>query len=285
MKITSRFSQPIKAFSFILLSGLLIASLTAYANDNTQLVFGVHPFKKPSKTYLMFLPLVESLSKKLNRDIKLVIGKNYKDIIHKHHMGQVHFGYFGPASYAVTSKDTKLFPLARIMMNGRGAFKGVIVARTDSPINNIEDIRGRRFAFGDKESTLSHYIPHYMLMQNDISLKDLSKYSFTGNHDNVALNVLNGQYDAGGLKPQVARHYLDKGLKIVAQSEWVPEHLFAANQHMDSDTRKQIQAALLRTELKTLQAIKSSITGIELASDSDYNQLRKIIKEVDKDPL
>ncbi|MDH5219080.1 MAG: phosphate/phosphite/phosphonate ABC transporter substrate-binding protein [Gammaproteobacteria bacterium] len=285
MSLTNCCSQELKASSFVLLIGLLFSSLTTYADDKKSLVFGVHPFKKPSKTYLMFLPLVEYLSKELDRDIKLVIGKNYEDIIHKHHAGQVHFGYFGPASYAVTSKDTKLFPLARIMMNGRGAFKGVIVARTDSAINSIDDIRGKHFAFGDKESTLSHYIPHYMLMQNSIGLKDLSRYSFTGNHDNVALNVLNGQYDAGGLKPQVARQYLDKGLKIVAQSEWVPEHLFAANQHMDNDTRKQIQTALLRTDLKILQAIKSSITGIEMAKDQDYDQLRKIIEEVDKDPL
>lgn len=285
MNITSGLSQAKRAVIFFLLSGLLFVSLTAYADDNKQLVFGVHPFKKPSKTYLMFLPLVEKLSGELNRDIKLVVGKNYEDIIHKHHTGQIHFGYFGPASYAVTSKDTKLFPLARIMMNGRGAFKGVIVARTDSPIKSIKDIRGKRFAFGDKDSTLSHYIPHYMLMQNNISLKDLAKYSFTGNHDNVALNVLNRQYDAGGLKPQVARQYLGKGLKIIAQSEWIPEHLFAANQHMDSDTRKQLQAALLHTDLTILRAIKSSITGIEMANDSDYDQLRKIIKEVDRDPL
>ena len=285
MSIKSHFSQTVKWLRFIILSGFVFTSLSAYADKNQPLIFGVHPFQKPSKTYQMFLPIIENLSKELDRDITLVIGKNYDDIIHKHRTGQVHFGYFGPASYAVTSKDTTLFPLARIMMNGRGAFKGVIVARIDASINTIENIRGKRFAFGDTESTLSHYIPHYMLLQNNISLKDLSKYAFTGNHDNVALNVLNGQYDAGGLKPQVARLYLDKGLKIIAQSQWIPEHLFAANQYMDSNTRKQIQAALLGMDLNILQAIKSSITGIEMAKDSDYDPLRKIIEEVNKDPL
>lgn len=279
------FSQPIKWLNCIILCGLFFTSLSAYADENQPLVFGVHPFQKPSKTYQMFLPIIESLSKKLDRDITIVIGKNYDDIIYKHRTGQVHFGYFGPASYAVTNKDTTLFPLARVMMNGRGAFKGVIVTRVESSIKKIEDIRGKRFAFGDTESTLSHYIPHYMLLQNNISLKQLSGHAFTGNHDNVALNVLNGQYDAGGLKPQVARQYLDKGLKIIAQSQWIPEHLFAANQYMDSNTRKQIQTALLHMDLGTLQAIKSSITGIEMAEDSDYDQLRKIIEVVNKDPL
>lgn len=267
----------------LLLIFLLFFSPLTHTKEKGTLVFGVHPFKKPTKTYSMFLPLIKHLSSEMNTDISLVIGKNYDDIIAKHKKGEIDFGYFGPASFAITTLDTKLYPLARIKQNGHGAFKGVIVIRENSDLTSIEQLKGKSFAFGDKKSTLSHYVPHYMLLQSGITLKDLSFYEYTGNHDNVALNVKNGKFHAGGLKPQVAKLHVGKGLKILAESEWIPEHLFAANEHMESTLREKLKQALQSTPLNYLKSIKRSITGLEAVSNRDYDQLREIIRVVDED--
>lgn len=255
------------------------------AEAKHDLVFGVHPFKKPSKIYKMFKPLTEQLSKMTGYNVKIVIGKSYDDILDKYRKGEVDFGYFGPASYVQARKESGVVPLARIMMNGKGAFKGVIVVRNNSKIKSLSDLKGKKFAFGDKASTLSHFVPHHMLMEKNIYLKNLKYYAFTGNHDNVALNVLNGTFHAGGLKPAVANQYLAKGLKILVESEWIPEHLFAASKHLSEKQRNKLLTALLKVDISVLKAIKGAITGVEPAKDADYDKLRQIINEVNhKDP-
>ncbi|MDH5445136.1 MAG: phosphate/phosphite/phosphonate ABC transporter substrate-binding protein [Gammaproteobacteria bacterium] len=248
----------------------------------SEIRFGVHPFKKPNKIFHMFQPLVMDLEKRMGIPVKLIIGKSYADIINKHKRAEIDFGYFGPASFIKAQKATQITPLARIQMNGKGAFRGVILVNENSSIKNLSQLKGHNFAFGDPNSTLSHYVPHYMLLKAGIKLNMLGNYAFTGNHDNVALNIMYGNFDAGGLKPDVAKQYLKRGLRILAHSEWIPEHLFAANKHLEKGLRIKLRKALLKTDVRILQKIKPSISGIEVARSRDYDKLRKIIETVDK---
>lgn len=272
----------LKQLFFIIL--LFMVSLsgptTVVANTKDTLIFGIHPYLKPNKIFKMFKPIADHLSKVTGRQVKIVIGTSYSDILEQHRTGKIDFGYFGPASYVRAKRESGVIPLARIMIHGRGAFKGVIIVKSESPLTKLSQLRGKIFAFGDRESTLSHYVPHHMLMRNGINLSNLDKYAFTGNHDNVVLNVLNGTFDAGGVKPAVAKKYLDKGIRILTESEWIPEHLFAASKKLDPKIRKELQSALLHTDVAILKNIKSAITGIEPAKNEDYDGLRNIINDI-----
>ena len=37
---------------------------------------------------------------------------------------------------------------------------------------SIKDLEGKRFAFGEKNSSLPHFVPRYMLLKANISLKN-----------------------------------------------------------------------------------------------------------------
>jgi phosphonate transport system substrate-binding protein len=274
--------KTVSAFVWIFLAGMLALPGTLPAAEKGPLIFGVHPFMKPTEILTKFKPVTEFMSKELNREIQIVVGKSYEDIAERYQKGEVDFGFMGPSLYALESEKGLVSPLARIVVDGKGTFQGVIIVKEDSPVKKISDLRGDSFAFGDPESTLSHYMPHYMLIEQGIKLKDLSKYAFVGNHDNVAINVLQGNFVAGGLKPDVARKYLDKGLKELAISEPVPEHLFVAGLKLDEATRQKITAALLKADVELLKPINKSITGMETAKREDYAGLRKLMVEVDQ---
>jgi len=265
----------------LLFSYSLIANNISAAEIKT-LNFVVHPFKSPTKLASMFSPLLKNLEKTLGYKINFRTGRSYQQVINLYKQGLADFGYLGPAGYVKAANKKRVVPLVRIQNNGKGTFNGVIVVNDKSDIVSIKDLEGKRFAFGDKNSTLSHFVPHYMLLKANVSLKKLSKYSFTGNHDNVARGVLLNLYDAGGLKPSVAKNYLDKGLRILATSEPISEHLFVANSKMNSALRKKIKQALLSMPLKPLQAIKKKITGVETVESADYDNLRIIIKLVNQ---
>jgi len=168
-------------------------AVTSISNVNgmekEKLIFSVHPFKPIIKLHRMFKPLLVNLEQQLDVKIEFRSGKSYDEVIELYKEGISDFGYLGPAGYAKASKDFPIEPLVRIMAKGKGTFQGVIIVKKGSTIHTIKDLRQKRFAFGDPSSTLSHYVPHDMLMNNNIFLKDLDSYAFTGKHDNVAWRV------------------------------------------------------------------------------------------------
>ena len=102
-------------------------------------------------------------------------------------------------------------------------------------IKNISDLRGRRFAFGDPNSTMSHLVPRAMMIQEGITMDDLAGFEHLSNHDNVALSVLTGNFDAGAIKEEVFRKYEPQGLMEVVRTPLISEHLIVASSAMDNE--------------------------------------------------
>lgn len=263
-----------------ILSVFMVISTQAMAAE--QYTFGVHPFKSPLKLKKMFSPLATYLSQELGTDVQFRSAKNYDAAMQALVEGKVDFSYMGPAPYAILDEQYpgKIRIAAAVLNKGKPTFNGVIVAKEDSDINSLADLKGKKFAFGDRESTLSCYMPAYMLMEAGVF--DSVTHSFLGSHDNVAMGVMKGIFAAGGLKPDVANKYVGKGLKIIATSEPVYEHLVIIGPNVDNATAEKVRQALLKVQDPTVYtSIKGSLTGFTTVSPSDYDNLKAVIKAVD----
>jgi phosphonate transport system substrate-binding protein len=259
----------------------LLGSSIVYAKDT--LVFGAISTVKASKTAKKMKPLLNYLSEKTGKKIIFKTGKTYGDTIAKFNDGSFDFGYIGPSPYVIaTEKEKNLDILAGIETDGKPYFHGVIIAKKDNDkINTIKDIKGKKFAFGSKKSTLSFFVPAKILIDEKV-LPTLEKHSFLGKHDNVVKNVVAGKYDAGGIKEAVAYKNLDK-IKIIKTSEKIHDFLMVAHKDLDNDVKKQIKNALLELKDKNiLKSLKGKATGFVKTKDSNYNSLRKIMKDVNK---
>jgi phosphonate transport system substrate-binding protein len=173
--------------------------------------------------------------------------------------------------------------LVQIINSGNPTFYGEVVVKKDSGIASMKDLKGKTFAFGDRDSTLTHILPLYMLMEAGVNLEDLKKYSFVGSHDNVALSVASGSFDAGELMPDIAAKYMDRGLMVMAKSPELPEHVFVATKKTDKAAVAKLQNALLAMEPTLYKAIKPTLTGLQKFDDKDFDILRKILKKVEKE--
>ncbi|MCK4776829.1 MAG: PhnD/SsuA/transferrin family substrate-binding protein, partial [Actinomycetia bacterium] len=91
----------------------------------------------------------------------------------------------------------------------------------------------------------------------------------------------------GAVKEEIFYKYKDRGLKLLASTTDIPEHILVTRTGIDKKLFNVLQKAVLELN-KTdegkiiLKSIKSTATGFKAVSDSDYNRLRKIIKEMDK---
>lgn len=265
--------------------GIVLASflLSFQVQAEGKYVFGVHPFESPTKLNAIFTPLLNYLSEQLGAPVEFRSAKDYDTALANLIDGTVHFSYLGPSPFALLDEQ---YPgkirIAAAVVNKGGSptFQGVIVVKEDSPIKSLADLKGMRFAFGDRGSTLSCYVPAYMLMQAGVF--DTMTYEFVGSHNNVAKGILNGIFAAGGLQPNVAKEYEGKGLRIIATSEPVYEHVIVIGPSVDQATADKVRQALLNVKDPAVYtSIKASLVGFTTVQTSDYDPLKTIMREVD----
>ncbi|MBC8412632.1 MAG: phosphate/phosphite/phosphonate ABC transporter substrate-binding protein [Nitrospira sp.] len=256
-----------------------------------ELVMGIHPYNPSAKLIEKFTPLAAYLSKVLGQEVSIKISKNYEEHIARIGNNNLDIAYMGPASYVKLISNYGPRPLlAKLEVNGKPYFRGMIVTSAQSNIKSIGQLRGARFAFGDPQSTMSHFIPRFMLLKAGIEVSDLSKYSFLSNHDNVALGVLMGYFDAGAVKEETYTKYNSRGLTIIEVTPAISEHLFVASQTMNPivlDTLQRAMIALYKSAdgMSIIRSIKSSATGLVPVLDKDYDNLRQMLSVLEENGI
>ena len=254
------------------------------ASDEASLTFQVHPYLPASELLDRFAPLTKYLSEKTKMKIVCNISKNYTDHIDMVGQDKVDFAFMGPASYIImTQKYGLKHVLSRLEVNGTPLFQGVIVTRKDTSIRSLKNLAGKSFAFGDPNSTMSYLVPLSMLHEAGIRKDALASHVFLSSHQNVALGVLIGDFDAGAVKEEVFFEFKERGLKDLAWTPKISEHVFVTRSNLPSEIVNSLKSAMLALSDKSiLSSIKSSVTALVPADDSDYNNLRSIILSLEQ---
>lgn len=256
---------------------VLLPSLEA----KEKLIMGVHPYKPPVALRKIFRPIADYIEKETGKQVEIRIGQTYEDAGTKIGTGVFDFAYISPIIYVKAQKQYGLVPLAIIENHGKPTYHGVIVVKKGSAIKSLTQLKGKKFAFGARYSNLNHTMPLWMLLNAGVKLTDLKEHNFLKTHDNVALNIIRGTYDAGGIQPDIAEKYRGQGLEVIMKTPELPEHVFVATRSLDPRTVRAVQNALNSPKaVSALKGIKGSISGAPKFSDSDFEILRKILKEV-----
>lgn len=265
----------------IAMSGL-VGPIPGIASDR-PLVFGVHPYLPASELVERFSPLVETLRRETGVPFRLRIGTSYQDHQDAIGRGDVDIAFVGPSVYVKLVERYGHWPAAaRLSFSGETRFRGAMVTREGSGIEALRELRGKRFAFGDPNSTLSALVPKALLAKAGVELEDLGGYRYLHNHHNVALAVLLGRYDAGGIKDEIFRQYAHRGLRLIEYTPWISSHLFVLNPRLPEPVQHRVRRILYRLHEQPdgkgiLDAIKQGTTALVPVEDRDYDSLRELL--------
>lgn len=246
-------------------------------------IFVVHPFDTPALLFARFRPLTLYLGGALGRPLRLVIAATYDEQIAMISDGRAQLAYLGPTPYLRARDRARVEILAGEAEDGQAFYQSAIIARADSPIQHLADLKRRSLALGAKMSTSSSAAPKLMLAQAGIRLDELAGITHLDRHERVALAVLHGDFDAGGLRLDIARTYLPRGLKIVATSPPLPPHVIVAGANLPEKARQQARMALLHpdeTGLAALLKLGANTRFVEL-NDSHYQSVRQMLNRLD----
>jgi len=157
--------------------------------------------------------------------------------------------------------------------------------RKNASLQELAQLKDRRFAFGDPDSTMSHLVPRYMLLEAGVPNGLPKQYSFLGSHKNVALGVLAGDYDAGAMKQEVFDEFKSRGLRALAYTPGVPDHLFVARADLPVVEIDQLRQAMQQLHnipggADILNQMHKGLTALVPANDLEYADLRRMIEAV-----
>jgi phosphonate transport system substrate-binding protein len=277
--------MPVKAIVSLLLLFLLFASTPCSATDK-GLTLWIHPYLPATELIRRFSPLVAYLSKAIDRPVNIRVQKSYQ--AHLDFIGRdlADIAYVGPANYVhVTDQYGHKPLLAKLEVEGKPFFHGVIITRQDSSILTLADLAGKSFAFGDPNSTMSHEVPRAVMTAAGVGVDQLAYHDYLGSHHDVALAVLGGYFDAGAVKEEVFHAFQKRGLKALARTPPIPPHLFLTRADLPPDLVARLRAALLAINTmpdkeNILAVMEDSATGLLPVTDNDYRVLRSIMEEI-----
>jgi len=275
--------KTMKRFSMI---GLLFVLSLGFCMTSAQkafaltLKFGVNASDTPQEVHRKFNPVLKSIAKEMSKvlrkkvRIKIKIAREYEGAVDMLADGRVDFARLGPASYVIAKgKTPSLQILALEQRNGGKVFYGNIIVGADSSIQKIQDLRGKRFAFGDQDSTIGRYLSQKYLMENGICGKDLASFQYTGRHSLVYSAVAKGEADAGALKESVVKKRAKDGMvRVLVEFPNVTKPWIARSGATDA-TFRALKKVLLG--LKNPKVLRKLGEGFLPGTDEDFEPIRK----------
>ena len=267
-----------------------VLSCLLSSNASAEIKFGILPRLSAVELTTMFTPLTEYLTKETGEKVSLVIPKDFDTFKAMVAGGQVDMAFANSLVYIQLKKDVAVEPLALSAEKKSGTrFRGIIIARTDSGIEKMPDLKGKKLIFVEKDSAAGYIFQMLLLTKAGLDIqKDFTTIPFAKKHDNVTMAVFNKAADAGGIREDDLDKMKDKvdlsQIKIVAYSDYFPNWPVFATPKLNKGAASKIKTALLKLRPGDPDAEKilgaAKLAGFAAVSDKDYDQLRQAAKLV-----
>lgn len=229
-------------------------------------------------------PLRAYLEKAIGEPVELVIPTSYNATVEGLGNASLDIAYLGGLTYVKAHARYGVVPL--VQREEDQQFHSLFITQADAPIRSLTDLRGKRFAFGDINSTSGHMFPYLAMSEAGVDPeKDLS-YRYTGSHAATVKAVEAGAVDAGATDETVFREMTRDGkadpakLRVFYTTRAFVDYVWVARKGLDRAVRADIAKAF--TALAPGHGDDDKILAILRgkrfvpAGDAEYDQVRVI---------
>jgi phosphonate transport system substrate-binding protein len=253
-----------------------------------EIRMGTVPRLSPEELQKMYAPLMAYLSKETGEKVTLVVPKDFTAFKDAAKAGQMDIGFANPLIYVESKEKMNIEPLALSSEVKSGTrLRGIIIVRKDSGITSVQDLKGKKFVFMDKDSPAGYLFQILLLNKAGFDTKkDITVLPFAKRHEKVVASVLDRTADAGGIREDEldkVKGKLDVSrIRVVGYTDYFPNWPFFASSKLNPETTAKIKAALLKLKPNDPknEAIlgPARLTGFIPVSDKEYDGLRKAAK-------
>lgn len=225
---------------------------------------------------------------------KFSIPTNYVATVEAFGTKRADIAYMNTVGYIMAHNKFQVEARLTTERHGLTTYQAQILAKANGSIQTLADINNKTFAYVDPISTAGYLVPAKLLADHNIKPH---KTVFAQRHDNVVMMIYQGQVDAGATwysppingKIQDARKLvqtqykdIESKVKIIHLTDPLPNDpiVFRADlpHKIKEDTINALFKYIKTKEGKEVFFDILSVTGFVRCSDSQYDQVRQILK-------
>lgn len=229
----------------LLCSGFGSPARSEHAEQGCKL--GVFPFLSAQRLEKIYAPIAAELDKVMDCDLSYHSASTYSGFMDKLANREFEIAYVQPFDYVRLAVPNGYQPL----VSRSSQLISTIVAKQDSGINTLSDLRGKVIALPPAVAAVS-YLTRVALEAAGIDPDTDVELDYTKNHGSCMHKVLIGKADACGTVNTVIDLFEDKNrvkFKVVARSPAIPQALFVVRDDIDASTRKKLQQQFFTMQL------------------------------------
>jgi phosphonate transport system substrate-binding protein len=269
----------------VMLVSMVIPAMAASAPENwpAKIRVGFIPTEGNADTKKRFAPLTEHLRNILGIEVEAFSASDYAGIITAMAHQHIDFAYFGPKSYVEASEKADAQALVmQLNKEKQPGYTGIIIVRKDSDMMQLDDIKGRVFAFTDPNSTSGYLVPN-VLFARDLKVKPedyFKQVKFSGSHGASILAVKNKAIEAAATSNIDLDRMIEKGqvaaddFRILWRSELIPGDPMAARRDLPQSLKAAFTGAMLMFNADKAGLEKLQNGGYQYTDDSTYDIIR-----------
>ena len=196
---------------FPALIALLVAATPLTSIAQTVLRVSAIPDESPTELQRKFKPLGEYLEQKLGMKVEFIPVTDYAATVEGLVGKKLDLVWYGGFTFvqARIRSNGQVIPLVQRVEDEQ--FRSVFIARADSGISKLEDLKGKTVSFGSPSSTSGHLMPRAALQKANIDPdRDFRQVAFSGTHDATIAAVAGGKVQAGALNISVWQKFVDE---------------------------------------------------------------------------
>ena len=195
--------------------------------------------------------IAQLLQKVTGLYFKTSVATSYAAVIEAMGAGKVDVGWLATFSYVLAHDKYGVELLLVVQRFGSPFYRGQIMVRSDSGIQNLADLKGKRFAFVDPASTSGHLYPKSLLLSEGFDPKHFfDKTIFVGSHNAVVLSIYKGEVDGGaayeGSRAAVAKSFPDvfDKINVIAYTKEIPNDTVSVRKELPEKLKIKIREGL-----------------------------------------
>ena len=271
---------------------LLLVVVSSAGAPKKQVTIAIFPCTDPVMSLKKFHLLVTYLEGETGLDISLRVPVDYAEFEREVRNGDIDFAFQDPHIYVRLAGLYHRGALVRALTR-EGAYTqtGVVIARKDSNIGTLEDLKGKTVMFGPKLSAARWMAAKSLFEENGIDIdRDFKAYTNGRCCEDIAFSVYLKAVDAG----VVCDHFLgthskkqkDLGLEaaeivVVCKTGPVPTRIFAARRELSQEMVTTVNQALFRLDhnkpAHTEILSSAEVGGFQKSKDDEYDSIRRLL--------
>ncbi len=262
---------------------VLIISFPTYIFAEETYELSMLPRYFPKRIRSMIDPLANYLAQETGLSIKAVLTKDFTEYENSIKSGDIEIGYQNPLVYSKVSQAHEVLAMA-VKGSGGDKFRGIVIARPDSGIESVTDLRHKKIMIVGKTSAGGFLSQKMTLSKNGINVqKDCAMEEASDNkQENVIISVSIGDVDAGFIRESalhMADKYIQPGtIKVVSNCAWLPNWAFSVNRSLPDEAKNKLKNAILKLKEESTVLKAMDLKGFSPADDSQYDIVRKLIE-------